>query len=173
MKTAKHITKEDLGGKFFIAADGTWFHNGTAFPAYRQNMVKLFAQYLKRKENGEYWIQVIIENRLIDEAQVIVEDAPFVIIAMQIEKKAGQDLIVFRTNLDESLTLGTKHPLQIDFTQDNNPQPYILVRDGLQGKLSRAVFTELADHAVLGLCPHSNQYKMGVWSQNIFFPLEA
>ena len=47
-------------------------------------------------------------------------------------------------------------------------RPYIEVRDGLLAKLSRPVYYQLADYAEVG--PDG---RLGVWSYNQFFALEA
>ena len=62
-----------------------------------------------------------------------------------------------------------KHPLQLcAAAQSSNLRPYIEVRDGLLAKLSRPVYYQLADYAEAG--PDG---RLGVWSLNQFFALEA
>jgi hypothetical protein len=65
--------------------------------------------------------------------------------------------------------LDIKHPLQLRAgVQSRDLRPYIEVRDGLLAKLSRPVYYQLADYAEVG--PDG---RLGVWSHNQFFALEA
>jgi hypothetical protein len=47
-------------------------------------------------------------------------------------------------------------------------RPYVLVRDNLQARLARPVFYELVALSVVG-----DDGRFGVWSDGMFFPLEA
>ena len=60
----------DEGFDMRIAADGTWFYQGT--PINRLPLVKLFASILRREDDGEYWLVTPVER-----GRVRVEDAPF------------------------------------------------------------------------------------------------
>ena len=48
------------------------------------------------------------------------------------------------------------------------PAPYVLVRDGLEARLSRPVFYELAEMAE---AYEGSAGQLGVWSQGLFFEL--
>ena len=65
------------------------------------------------------------------------------------------------------MILGADHPLTVIET-DYGPFPRLLVRHGLEAELSRRVYYELAEFALAagGGTP-------GVWSDGLFFPLEA
>jgi hypothetical protein len=83
--------------------------------------------------------------------------------------RSQQNEICFQTNIDETVLLDKEHPLQLCVAaQSPYLRPYIEVRDGLLAKLSRPVYYQLADYAEVG--PDG---RLGVWSRNQFFALEA
>ncbi len=62
------------------------------------------------------------------------------------------------------------HPLRVvDNPATAEPNPYVLVRDGLEARLNRPVFYELVD---LGQEERVGDATLfGVWSKGRFFPL--
>lgn len=140
-----------------ILKDGTWLYQGT--PITRHNLVKLFASVLRREADGRFWLITPYERGTIE-----VEDAPFA----AVEIKAEDGAVSFRTNLDEWVTAGPEHPLRVEFAGNGEPSPYILVRDGLEARLTRAAYYELVKLAV----PDNKQQGLfGVWSLNTFFAI--
>lgn len=145
-----------------IARDGTWFYRGS--PINRLPLVKLFASVLRRERDGSYWLVTPAER-----GRVMVEDVPFVAVAVAPEGEGRGQRLIFRTNLDEIVTAGAQHPLRIETAADGTPAPYILVRPGLEAKLSRPVFYELVE---LGREePIDGEIQFGVWSEGMFFRL--
>lgn len=142
-----------------ILKNGTWLYQGT--PIGRHNLVKLFASVLKRDENGDYWLVTPAERGRIE-----VEDVPFVAVELTTSGEGRDGTVSFRTNLDDWVTVGADHPLRVVFGLDGAPSPYILVRDNLEARLSRAVYYELAELA-MRLPPQNGNY--GIWSQGRFF----
>src|SRR3546814_1423062 len=61
-----------------IAADGTWFHQGT--PIRRPEMVRLFSRIVRREADGGYVLVTPVEK-----LDILVEDAPFVAVAVESE----------------------------------------------------------------------------------------
>src|SRR5207302_3185977 len=98
-----------------------------------------------------------------------VEDVPFVAVAVEVQGTGRAQRLIFRTNLGEIVTAGPDHPLRVETAADGTPAPYILVRPGLEARLARPVFYELAE---LG---HEEQIagerQFGVWSNGMFFSL--
>lgn len=142
-----------------ILKNGTWLYQGT--PIGRHNLVKLFASVLKRDENGDYWLVTPAEKGRIE-----VDDVPFVAVELRARGEGLQCEVSIRTNLDEWVTVGADHPLRVAFDEDGAPSPYIVVRDHLEARLSRAVYYELAELA-MRLPPRDGNY--GIWSQGRFF----
>ena len=145
-----------------INMDGTWYHQGS--PIKREGMVRLFASILTRLENGEYWLVTPAERGRIE-----VEDAPFVINSMLAEGTGQQRQISFVTNIGEVVPLDPEHPLVIrQGARGDEPRPYVLVRGGLEARLGRSVFYELADLAEVDA-----DDQVGIWSHDHFFSLLA
>mgnify|MGYP006140946709 FL=1 len=147
-----------------IAADGRWFHEGGVIR--RMELIKLFASALTRDGNGDYWLVTPVEK-----GRITVDETPFIISNMQIENAGNpaRAKIVFHTNLDDEVLLDLAHPLYLHSLGDaQDLRPYVDVRDGLAAKLSRPVYYELAGFAEQG--PGD---KLGVWSHQQFFMLEA
>ena len=145
-----------------IARDGTWHYRGS--PINRIPLVKLFASVLRREDDGGYWLVTPAER-----GRVTVEDAPFIAVAVDMQGQGRGQQLIFRTNLDEIVTAGPEHPLRVDTAADGTPAPYILVRPGLEARLARPVFYELAE---LGQEEEiAGERQFGVWSGGMFFAL--
>jgi len=128
-----------------IAKDGVWYHQGA--PIKRLPLVKLFASVLRKEEDESYWLVTPVEKGMIE-----VEDAPFLAVEVQRvisnENEPFNTDFSFRTNLDEIVICGLEHPLRVDVDPETKePNPYIVVRDGLEAKITRSVFYELIDVA--------------------------
>jgi uncharacterized protein len=150
-----------------IAPDGTWLYHGS--PIERQELVKLFASVLRREPDGSYWLITPVERGRIE-----VDDAPFVAVELRIEGAGVQQKVRLRTNLDEWLTLGARHPLQVrrraGEAADAGPVPYVEVRPGLEARLARPVYYELVE---LGEERQENgRARFGIWSEGRFFALD-
>ena len=92
-----------------IAADGTWHYAGT--PIARPAMVALFARILRR--DPERYVLVTPVECL----GIIVEDAPFVAVAMD---RAG-DALRFVTNFGDAVEVGVEHPLRFTIEPGGGP----------------------------------------------------
>src|SRR5919198_2645230 len=90
-----------------IARDGTWHYRGS--PINRIPLVKLFASVLRRETDGSYWLVTPAER-----GRVIVEDAPFIAVAVETQGAGRDQRLIFRTNLDEIVTAGPDHPLRVE-----------------------------------------------------------
>jgi hypothetical protein len=145
-----------------IARDGSWHYRGS--PITRLPLVKLFASVLRREADGSYWLVTPAER-----GRVTVEDAPFLAVALTVEGEGREQRLIFRTNLDEIVTAGPGHPLSITTAAGGEPAPYILVRDALAAKLTRAVFYELVECGVATRIGDRSEF--GVWSLGAFFRL--
>ncbi len=160
MKPGQIQSEEFYGIK--ILKNGTWLYGGT--PINRHNLVKLFATVLKRDEKGDYWLETPYEKGRIE-----VEDAPFIAVEVTVESSGKDQLLRFRTNLDDEVAAGVEHPIRISFdAATGEPSPYIMVRKGLEARINRAVYYQLAEMAV----EHGQEKGLyGIWSQNHFYPL--
>jgi len=121
-----------------IAADGTWFYQGT--PIGRPALVKLFASILKR-EGEKYFLVTPVEK-----CGILVEDAPFMAVELQVEDGEAGRQLCFRTNVDDWVVCGAGHALRFEPEQATGGlKPYIHVRSDLWAKVTRAVFYDLVD----------------------------
>ena len=128
-------------------------------------MVKLFASVLKRDEAGDFWLETPIEK-----CRIQVEDAPFIAVDISSSGTGRDQSISFRTNLDENVIAGPDHPIRVVHDPGTgNPSPYVLVRDGLEALISRAVYYDLVELAVEEI--RGGNTVLGVWSAGTLFDL--
>lgn len=148
---------------FLIRRDGTWLYRGS--PIGRKELVCLFASVLKREGNGTYWLETPAERGRIE-----VEDVPFVAVELDWSGDARQQMLSFRTNVDQVVTAGPEHPIRVAHDLLTcEPTPYLLVRPGIEARINRAVYYELV---ALGVPEWVGCRRMlGVWSSGKFFPL--
>ena len=146
-----------------IRADGSWWHEGTKIK--RERLVKLFSRILRKDPDGEIYLVTPYEKVIVH-----VEDAPFVAVRVDRAGAPGpEQTLAFTTNLGDIALAGTDQPIRVETDPETlEPSPYILVRGGLEAKLSRPVFYELANMAeAYEGCADA----LGVWSQGQFFEL--
>ena len=142
-----------------IGRDGTWFYRGSAIT--RKPLVKLFASVLRREDDGRHYLVTPVEKVLIE-----VADAPFLAVEMWSEGSGQDQRLFFRTNVDDVVGAGPEHPLRFRTGKDGSPVPYLLVRGGLEAKLARSIYYEIAALAV----PKGDaEAEFGVWSGGKFF----
>lgn len=152
-----HLWNPDFCGDIDmeIRRDGSWTYMGT--PISRMPMVKLFSTILRRDDDDKFYLVTPVEK-----VGIRVEDAPFI----AVEVKQENNVLHFRTNLDDYVTLDKDHPLRVVHDgETGEPRPYILVRDRLEALISRAVYYELADMVV------EKDGVLGLWSGGAFFAL--
>lgn len=143
-----------------IKTDGTWFYAGT--PIGRMPLVKLFASVLRKDEDGKHYLVTPAEK-----VDVAVADAPFLAVEMEVRNPGPAQELVFRTNVDDIVTVGPVHPMR--FARDPRSEglkPYILVRGRLEALVTRALYYDLVEIAV------ERGDRLGLWSGGAFFPLE-
>ena len=152
-----------------IARDGSWHYRGS--PINRKALVCLFASVLRRGEDGSYLLETPVERGRIE-----VEDAPFVAVELcwrhcDCDHGHGkQQCLTFRTNVDQVVSAGPDNPIRVETcARTGEPRPYVLVRPGLEARISRAVFYEMV--ALSEPEEIDGREVLGVWSQGMFFPL--
>jgi uncharacterized protein len=146
-----------------IARDGTWFYRDS--PIARPALVRLFSTVLQRTVDGTYWLVTPAER-----GRITVDDAPFVALALAVAGEGREQILTFRTNVDDTVAADSAHPLRVATdARTDAPNPYILVRDGLEARLTRPVFYELVELGKEERVGDATLY--GVWSKGEFFPL--
>jgi len=129
---------ESLDIDLRIDAGGRWFYRDSEIR--RARLVKLFASVLRLEDDGHYLITPRVKY------PVAVAEAPFMAVEMQREGAGAAQRLSFRTNVDDWATASREHPLRLTDAA-GQPSPRIEVRAGLQAKLTRAVYLELAELA--------------------------
>ena len=121
-----------------IAADGRWYHQGGEIT--RSAMVRAFATLLTRDTSGRHWL-VTPQERL----SIEVEDAA--LIAVDVAQMS--DCLTFRLNTDDLVIAGSDHPIRAAGDPDT-PALYIAVRHGIEARLNRSTYLQLAEIALQG-----------------------
>lgn len=151
----------DLGLR--IDRHGVWLYHGS--PILRKEMVCLFASMLRRAEDGAYWLISADERGTIQ-----VDDVPFVVVEMFSVGDGRDRRISFRTNVDEIVSLDVEHRLRLAPCRETGDLiPYVLIRDGLEAKLNRAVYYHLMELGDLETI--ATEELFGLWSNGTFFSL--
>ena len=123
-----------------ISKSGKWYYMGSEIK--RPAMVKLFSGILRLESDNSYYLVTPVEK-----VRIQVEDAPFVAVALTKEQSEGMKTVTFRTNLNDEIVLSKENPLSIEIKKNDEPSPYITVRNNLRALISRSVFYELVDLA--------------------------
>jgi hypothetical protein len=145
-----------------IARDGTWFYRGS--PIGRKPLVKLFSTVLRR-EDGEFWLVTPVER-----GRILVDDAPFVAVAVDAEGSGAAQNLTFRTNVDDEVIADAAHPIRVAVDpRRGEPIPYVMIRNGLEARILRSVYYHLVELGELAVIEGVEQ--LGVWSAGVFFPL--
>lgn len=112
-----------------IARDGTWFHDGQVIA--RPGLVRLFASLLRRE--GEDYVLVTPGEKL----SIAVEDVPFLAVALE---EGPRLTLVMRTGERVALDGQAGWVLKDGI-------PHVTVRPGLQARIARPLYYELAQRA--------------------------
>jgi hypothetical protein len=153
---------------FLIKRDGTWMYRGS--PIGRKELVCLFSSVLKREADGSFWLETPAERGRIE-----VEDAPFVAVELDWSGVGRDQVLTFRTNVDQMISAGPDHPIRVAHDLLTcEPTPYIQLRPGaghapIEARIGRAVYYELVALAEPAMV--ACRRMLGVWSRGCFFTL--
>ena len=153
---------------FLVRRDGSWLYRGS--PIGRKELVCLFSSVLKREVDGSYWLETPAERGRIE-----VEDVPWLAVELSWTGTGQDQVLSFRTNVDQVVTAGPEHPIRVRHNMLTcEPTPYIRVRGAagalaLEARICRAVYYELVALAVPGMV--CGRPVLGVWSERRFFTL--
>ncbi|MGI9311252.1 MAG: DUF1285 domain-containing protein [bacterium] len=131
---ARWHPRESLDIGLRVDADGQWRCRGSTIA--RARMVKLFGSVLRLDADGRHYL---VTPRV--KYPVAVADAPFRAVELRRRKSGRAQELFFRTNMDDVVRADREHPIQVRA----GPAPYVEVRDGLQAKITRAVYYELTE----------------------------
>ena len=154
-----------------INYEGLWFHDGS--PIGRIELVKLFSSILEIDLDGHYWLCTPAEK-----VRIKVDDVPFQAVEISAKGKGNNQNLTFRTNVDEYVIAGKNNPIRIETNPNTGePAPYVMIRDGLEARLTRSVFYHLINHGVERIMEKSQgnniikEKVFGVWSMKKFFQI--
>lgn len=146
-----------------ILRDGSWHHDGQ--PIVRQSLVKLFSTILRKDEDGGTYLVTPVEK-----VRVKIACAPFIATLLNVQGTGKTQKLFFTTNVDDVVLADKTRPIRVQtdaITQE--PTPFIMVRNGLEALIGRAVFYQLVELAQVHDLGDGAQ--LGVWSDGVFFPL--
>lgn len=141
-----------------IAANGQWFHEGS--PIGRQPLVRLFSTILRRDPDGFHLVTPG------EKLKITVDDAPFVATGMD---QPADGVLRFVTNVGDVVEAGPSHPIRTISDGAQGVRPYVRVRGGLDARIARSVFYDLASMAA----PAPGGGPLSVCSHGAWFSLEA
>ena len=156
-----HQWNPDLCGDIDIQIkrNGDWYYQGSLIQ--RPSMVRLFSKVLRR--DGDSYFLVTPAEKL----QVVVDDAPFTAISMDVLLDNDIQYLVFTNNVGDKTIAGKDNSIFINYDYESDqPSPYVEVRDGLNGLIVRPVYYQMAER-----CIERDGY-YGVWSDGQFFKLD-
>lgn len=154
-----HLWNPPLSGDIDIriAADGTWYHEGTAIR--RESLVSLFASILRREEDGEYYLVTPGEKWRIG-----VELHPLVVTDVELLGEEGGPVLRARLNTGKTVDIGEEHPLFLEPAVGNIAA--VRLWHGLAALFSRAAWVRLVEMA------GEHQGVPAVVSDSCVFPLQ-
>lgn len=155
-----HLWNPDVTRDFDmrIERNGDWFYLGSKINRIR--MVKLFSTVL-RVDNGQTYL-VTPQERL----RIVVEDAPFTAVLVEKQGAGDKQSLIFTTNLGDEVIADKRHPVSVEYKEPGGePSPYVVVRDSLKARISRAVFYQIAQWS------EERAGALGVLSRGHFMPL--
>ncbi|MDI1303051.1 MAG: DUF1285 domain-containing protein [bacterium] len=121
-----------------IKRNGQWFYMGT--PIGRPALVKLFSSVLRHDDDGDYYLVTPVEK-----VRIRVEDAPFLAVLVEKHEENGLQYLKFTMQTGDVVIAGPEHPVRVVFRGDQEPAPYVHVRDRLEALISRNVYYQLVE----------------------------
>ena len=142
-----------------IDSEGQWWHEGARIT--RDRLSALFAGVLARLDDGQYVLVTPSEWGVIE-----VEDVPYLITAMAVEGDSVQ-VIRFTASHGAEVVLDAGHPLVM---RDYRGAlcPYVAMRRGLEARINRAVYYQLAEYLT-----QDDAGRFGVWSAGMFHLMDV
>ncbi len=125
-----------------ISRDGQWIYRGD--PIRREALVRLFASILRREDDGEYYLVTPVEKWRIQ-----VEDTPLLAHSLSVQGEGAEQKVSLVTNVGETLVVSDEHPLRVgSYPGRDEPRPVVLVRHGVEARLTTSAYYDLAEHLV-------------------------
>ena len=128
--------------------------------------MRLFSTVLKREGDRFYLVTPV------EKLGILVDDAPFLATGLEVEGQGPDQVLAFTTNVGDRVILGPENGLSYRAAPGGEDMaPYIHVRGGLEAKVARSVYYDLAE---LGeVRGEGDAAQFGVTSKGVFFPMES
>jgi len=123
-----------------ILRNGKWTYMGSEIK--RPAMIKLFSNIIRLDNDGHYYLVTPVEK-----VRIKVDDVPFVAVSMNKIKDEGVNCLSFTTNVQDEVTLSKENPIEIVISDNDEPSPYITIRNNLKALISRSVYYDLINMA--------------------------
>ena len=123
-----------------ILRNGKWTYMGSEIK--RPAMIKLFSNIIRLDDDGHYYLVTPVEK-----VRIKVDDVPFVAVSMNKIKDEGVNCLSFMTNVQDEVTLSKENPIEIVISDNDEPSPYITIRNNLKALISRSVYYDLINMA--------------------------
>jgi len=142
-----HLWHPELSGDIdiHIAADGTWYHEGTAIQ--RESLRNLFASILRREADGEYYLVTPVEKW-----RIRVELHPLLV--TDVSDVDGE--LHATLNTGKSVVISTAYPLHAEPSLEG--VAVLELWHGLTALFSRPAWYRLVEMADAGNRVHSGEY---------------
>lgn len=149
-----------------IDSTGIWHYQGS--PIRRHRIAKLFSTVLRREGEDFYLVTPPVKYR------ISVDDAPFSAIELNRQGQGVNQNLYFRTNMDEVVLADRDHPIVIEIDNETEePSPYVEVRDGLNAKMTRPVFYQIAELLVSTDSSEADRVDYSVYSGGALFMVDC
>ena len=135
-----------------IASDGVWYYQHSKIA--RDALVKLFASVLIC-QHGEYFLQTPAEK-----VRITVADAPFIVTDWAWHTADTGPALMLSTNLQHQVLVSPRYPLQLRNDPQQQQLPYLQLWRGLQAKLSRNVYYQLAEQCYEVQCNGQRHFQL-------------
>ncbi|MGP9803007.1 DUF1285 domain-containing protein [Rheinheimera sp. NSM] len=135
-----------------IDAEGRWYYQDSLIQ--RPALVKLFASVLLY-QNQQYFLQTPVEK-----VRISVADAPLLITDWHWQPTDSGRALLLSTNLQQQLVVSPANPLLLRQDPQQQWLPYLQLWRGLQAKLSRNVYYQLAEQTSTVFCNGRQHYQL-------------
>ncbi len=123
-----------------IDRHGDWYYLDSKIQ--RPQLVQLFASVLTRQQQ-EYFLLTPVEK-----VRIQVEDAAFVVVAIEQQSSQAGSAVIATTNLGEQVLIDAEYPLFLQAQTDGQLLPYLQLWRGLTAKFNRSAYYQLVDLAL-------------------------
>ena len=123
-----------------ILRNGKWTYMGSEIK--RPAMIKLFSNIIRLDDDGHYYLVTPVEK-----VRIKVDDVPFVAVSMNKIEDEGVSYLSFTTNVQDEIILSKENPIEIVISDNDEPSPYITIRNNLKALISRSVYYDLINMA--------------------------